>query len=79
MFYFRRHTGPIPDLEDTYLAEGTLERIRSGEEQAIPLKDLRVADKASDHSPGISSSLPIKAERAPQMIQGARSPAIGKI
>ena len=30
----------LADLEDLYLAEGTLERIRSGEEQAIPLKDV---------------------------------------
>jgi RHH-type rel operon transcriptional repressor/antitoxin RelB len=30
----------LEDLEDTYLAEGVLERIRSGEEQTIPLKDV---------------------------------------
>jgi RHH-type rel operon transcriptional repressor/antitoxin RelB len=30
----------LADLEDLYLAEGTLERIRSGEEQTIPLKDV---------------------------------------
>lgn len=29
----------LEDLEDLYLAEGALERIRSGEERAIPLKD----------------------------------------
>ena len=29
----------LDDLEDLYLAERTLERIRSGEEQTIPLKD----------------------------------------
>ncbi len=29
----------IEDLEDLYLAEGTLERIRRGEERAIPLKN----------------------------------------
>ncbi|HTQ62194.1 MAG TPA: DUF6290 family protein [Candidatus Solibacter sp.] len=29
----------LQDLEDMYLAEGALERIRSGEEQSIPLKD----------------------------------------
>jgi RHH-type transcriptional regulator, rel operon repressor / antitoxin RelB len=28
----------LEDLEDRYLAEGVLERIRSGEEQTIPLK-----------------------------------------
>lgn len=28
----------LADLEDLYLAEGILERIRSGEEEAIPLK-----------------------------------------
>jgi RHH-type rel operon transcriptional repressor/antitoxin RelB len=28
------------DLEDMYLAEGVLERIRSGEDQTIPLKDV---------------------------------------
>lgn len=30
----------LEDLEDMYLAEGVLERIRSGEEQTIPLKDV---------------------------------------
>jgi RHH-type rel operon transcriptional repressor/antitoxin RelB len=30
----------LGDLEDTYLAEGALERFRSGEEQTIPLKDV---------------------------------------
>jgi len=30
----------LEDLEDMYLAEGALERIRSGEEQTIPLKDV---------------------------------------
>ena len=29
----------IEDLEGLYLAEGSLERIRRGEERAIPLKD----------------------------------------
>jgi len=29
----------IQDLEDLYLAEGSLERIRRGDERAIPLKD----------------------------------------
>jgi len=29
----------IEDLEDLYLAEGSLERIRRGDERAIPLKD----------------------------------------
>jgi RHH-type rel operon transcriptional repressor/antitoxin RelB len=29
----------LDDLEDVYLAEGALERIRSGEERTIPLKD----------------------------------------
>ena len=29
----------LDDLEDLYLAEGALERIRSGEEHTIPLKD----------------------------------------
>ena len=29
----------LEDLEDLYLAEGALERIRSGEERTIPLKD----------------------------------------
>ncbi len=28
----------LDDLEDLYLAEGALERIRSGEEKTIPLK-----------------------------------------
>jgi len=28
----------LDDLEDLYLAEGALERVRSGEERAIPLK-----------------------------------------
>jgi len=28
----------LDDLEDLYLAEGVLERVRSGEERAIPLK-----------------------------------------
>jgi RHH-type transcriptional regulator, rel operon repressor / antitoxin RelB len=30
----------LEDLEDLYLAERTLERIRSGEERTIPLKKL---------------------------------------
>ena len=30
----------LEDLEDMYLAEGALERIRSGEEQAIPLEEV---------------------------------------
>jgi RHH-type transcriptional regulator, rel operon repressor / antitoxin RelB len=29
----------LDDLEDMYLAEGALERIRSGAERTIPLKD----------------------------------------
>jgi RHH-type rel operon transcriptional repressor/antitoxin RelB len=29
----------LDDLEDMYLAEGALERIRSGEEDIVPLKD----------------------------------------
>ncbi|HEY1471069.1 MAG TPA: DUF6290 family protein [Candidatus Acidoferrum sp.] len=29
----------LEDLEDMYLAESALERIRSGEEQTIPLKN----------------------------------------
>jgi RHH-type rel operon transcriptional repressor/antitoxin RelB len=29
----------LDDLEDVYLAEQVLERIRSGDEQTIPLKD----------------------------------------
>lgn len=29
----------LEDLEDLYLAEGSLERIRRGQERAIPLKD----------------------------------------
>ena len=29
----------LEDLEDLYLAEGALERIRSGAERTIPLKD----------------------------------------
>jgi len=29
----------LDDLEDLYLAEHTLERIRSGDEQTIPLED----------------------------------------
>jgi len=29
----------LEDLEDLYLAEGALERIRNGEERTIPLKD----------------------------------------
>jgi RHH-type rel operon transcriptional repressor/antitoxin RelB len=28
----------LEDLEDLYLAEGALERIRSGEEKTVPLK-----------------------------------------
>lgn len=28
----------LEDLEDMYLAEGALERIRSGKEQTVPLK-----------------------------------------
>lgn len=28
----------LNDLEDIYLAEGVLERIRSGEEETVPLK-----------------------------------------
>ena len=30
----------LEDLEDMYLAEGALERIRSGKEHTIPLKDV---------------------------------------
>ncbi len=30
----------LEDLEDMYLAEGALERVRSGKEQTIPLKDV---------------------------------------
>jgi len=30
----------LDDLEDLYLAENALERIRSGEEHTIPLKDV---------------------------------------
>ena len=30
----------LDDLEDLYLAERTLDRIRSGEEQTIPLEDV---------------------------------------
>jgi RHH-type transcriptional regulator, rel operon repressor / antitoxin RelB len=30
----------LEDLEDTYLAERALERIRRGEERAIPLEDV---------------------------------------
>ena len=30
----------LEDLEDMYLAESALERIRSGEEQTIPLKSV---------------------------------------
>ena len=30
----------LEDLEDLYLAERALERIRSGEEQTIPLEDV---------------------------------------
>ena len=29
----------LEDIEDLYLAEGALQRIRSGEERTIPLKD----------------------------------------
>jgi RHH-type rel operon transcriptional repressor/antitoxin RelB len=29
----------LEDLEDMYFAEGALERIRSGEERTVPLKD----------------------------------------
>ena len=29
----------LEDIEDMYLAEGVLERIRAGEERTIPLKD----------------------------------------
>ena len=29
----------LEDMEDLYLAEGALERIRSGQERTIPLKD----------------------------------------
>ena len=30
----------LEDIEDMYLAESVLERIRTGEEQTIPLKDV---------------------------------------
>ena len=30
----------LDDLEDLYMAERTLDRIRSGEEQTIPLEDV---------------------------------------
>jgi RHH-type rel operon transcriptional repressor/antitoxin RelB len=30
----------LEDMEDMYLAEGALERIRTGEERTIPLKDV---------------------------------------
>ena len=30
----------LEDIEDMYLAEGALERIRTGEERTIPLKDV---------------------------------------
>ena len=30
----------LEDIEDLYLAEGALERVRSGEEQTIPLKEV---------------------------------------
>jgi len=30
----------LEDLEDFYLAEGALERIRNGEERTVPLKDV---------------------------------------
>jgi RHH-type rel operon transcriptional repressor/antitoxin RelB len=30
----------LEEIEDVYLAERRLERIRSGEEQAIPLEDV---------------------------------------
>ncbi|MGH9470438.1 MAG: type II toxin-antitoxin system RelB family antitoxin [Terriglobia bacterium] len=30
----------LEDLEDVYLAEGALERIRRGEEQTIPLEEV---------------------------------------
>ena len=30
----------IEDLEDVYLAERVLERVRSGEERTVPLKDV---------------------------------------
>jgi RHH-type rel operon transcriptional repressor/antitoxin RelB len=30
----------LADLEDLYFAEGVLERIRSGDESTIPLKDV---------------------------------------
>ena len=41
-FYAREaileHLEDLEDLEDLYLAEGVLERIRSGDERTIPLK-----------------------------------------
>jgi RHH-type rel operon transcriptional repressor/antitoxin RelB len=30
----------LEDLEDLYLAENTLERVRAGEERTVPLKDV---------------------------------------
>lgn len=30
----------LDDLEDIYFAEGALERVRSGQEPTVPLKDL---------------------------------------
>ena len=39
-YYAREATlAHIEDLEDFYLAEGSLQRIRRGDERAIPLKD----------------------------------------
>jgi RHH-type rel operon transcriptional repressor/antitoxin RelB len=41
----------LEDLEDMYLAEGALERIRSGEDQTIPLKDV-----VKRHGPSVELS-----------------------
>jgi len=38
-FYVREALEHLDDLEDMYLAERVLQRIRSGEEQTIPLED----------------------------------------
>lgn len=35
----------LEDLEDVYLAERVLERVRSGEERTVPLKDVLEREK----------------------------------
>lgn len=35
----------LEDLEDVYLAERVLERVRSGEERTVPLKDVLQREK----------------------------------